>query len=107
MATDAQIIKATCDIYVCKQIKTTDIPEINSSIDWIQVNTTAQDRADLVAAYQAQDPYLIGVWWRRKFIEYMDSVHRPTCNAFWDDDTLNPTEVVDIFDNALDLGCMK
>lgn len=105
MATDAQIIKSTCTIYVCKQIKTTGITEINNAIDWIQANNTAQERADLIAAYVSRDAYLIGVWWKNKFEEYMDVTHRPVCEAFWVDDSLSPQEVEDIFKNADTLGC--
>ena len=106
MATDTQIIKATCTIYVCKQIKNAGISAINNAIDWIQNNTTQQERDDIVAAVRSRDPYLYGVWWKNKTEEYFDQLHRPDCEAFWTDDTLNPQEVEDIFKNASDLGCM-
>lgn len=105
MAVSTVVRKKTCDIFVCKKIKQVGIAEINLSIDWIQNNNTAQERADIEAAYQARDPYLIGVWWKKKFEGYMDQAHRPTCDAYWLDDTLNETEVVAIFDQSSELGC--
>lgn len=106
MTTDTQIIKSTCTIYVCKQIKNTGITQANNSITWAQSNTTQQERDDLVAAYRSRDVYLIGTWWKNKWEEYMDQLHRPDCEAYWTDDTLNAQEVEDIFKNADTLGCM-
>ena len=105
MAVSNAVIKQSCDIYVCKQIKLTDIAEISDGIDWAQANNTSQERADLEAAFIARDPYLIGIWWKTKFEQYMDQKHRPTCVAFYDDDTLNETEIIAVFDQSPELGC--
>lgn len=105
MAVSTVVRKKTCDIYVCKKIKQVGIAEVNNAIDWIQNNNTAQERADLEAAFQSRDTYLIGIWWKTKFEQYMDLAHRPTCDAFWTDDSLTEAEVVAIFDESSTLGC--
>lgn len=105
MAVSNSVIKQSCDIYVCKKIKLTDIAEISAGIDWAQVNNTSQEQADLVAAHVARDAYLIGIWWKKKFEQYIDQKYRPTCVGFYDDDVLNESEIIAIFDQAPELGC--
>ncbi len=105
MATDAAIIKRTCDILVCKAIKNTGITKVNNGINWIQQNSTQQDRDDLVAAVQSRDVYLYGAWWKRKMEEYFDQLHRPDCEAKWADGSLSAQEVNDIFGGADSVNC--
>ncbi len=105
MAVNPNIVKKTCDIYVCKKIKTVGLQTLNNGIDWIQTNSTSTERDELIAAYQSRDAYLIGRWWKKKMEQYLDQLYRPTCEGYWADDTLNESEVTAIFDNADDLGC--